>query len=106
MSNQLSVQELHKPVIRKFGKHKVCCPINDYIWAANLVDMQLMSKFNKEFWFLLCAFDIYGNYAWVTLSKRKMVLQLLILFKTFWMSPDTNQIEYGWIKVVKFIMDQ
>ena len=33
--------------------------------------MQLMSKFNKGFRFLLCVIDIYSKYAWVILLKDK-----------------------------------
>ena len=33
--------------------------------VADLVDMQLISKFNKGFRFLLCIIDIYNKYAWV-----------------------------------------
>ena len=37
----------------------------EIIWAAYLVYMQLISKFNKGFRFLLCVTDIYSKYAWV-----------------------------------------
>ena len=33
--------------------------------------MQLISKFNKRFRFLLCAIDIFSKYAWVVLVKDK-----------------------------------
>ena len=33
--------------------------------------MQLISKFNKGFGFLLCAIDIYSKYAWVVPLKDK-----------------------------------
>ena len=33
--------------------------------------MQLISKFNKEFRFLLCVFDIFSKYAWVIPLKDK-----------------------------------
>ena len=34
--------------------------------------MQLISKFNKGFRFLLCVIDIFSNYAWVIPLKDKM----------------------------------
>ena len=37
----------------------------DNIWGAALVDMQLLSKFNKGFRFVLCVIDIYSKYAWI-----------------------------------------
>ena len=33
--------------------------------------MQLTSKFNKGFRFLLCVIDIFSKYAWVVLLKDK-----------------------------------
>ena len=67
--NQQLVDELHKPIIRKFKKRKVYSAFEDNIWAAYLADMQLISKFNKGFRFLLCVIDIYSKYAWVVLLK-------------------------------------
>ena len=47
-------KELHKPIIRKFEKRTVYSRFKDNIWGADLADMQLISKFNKGFRFLLC----------------------------------------------------
>ena len=49
--------ELHKPILRKFKKRKVHSSFRDNIWGVDLADMQLLSKFNKGFRFLLCAID-------------------------------------------------
>ena len=46
--------EVHKPMIRKFVKRKVYSSFRNNIWGADLADMQLISKFNKGFRFLLC----------------------------------------------------
>ena len=43
--------------------------------------MQLISKFNKEFRFLLCVIDVYSEYAWVISLKDKKGIQLLMLYK-------------------------
>ena len=43
------VEELHKPIIRNFKKRKVYSSSKDNIWGADLADMQLIRKFNKEF---------------------------------------------------------
>ena len=71
MSNKESVEKLHKPIIKKIEKRKVYPPFIDNIWGADLVDMQLISKFNKGFRFLLCVIDIYNIYAWVIPLKDK-----------------------------------
>ena len=61
---QQLAEELHEPIIRKFEKRKVHSSFVDNIWGADLADMQLISKFSKASWFLLCLSDIYGKYAW------------------------------------------
>ena len=50
--NQQLAEELHKPIIRKFEKRKVHAAFKDNIWGADLADMQLLSKYNKEIRFL------------------------------------------------------
>ena len=69
--NEQLVDELHKPIIRKLKKRKVYSAFKDNIWTADLADMQLISKFNKGFRFLLCVVDIYSKYAWVVPLKDK-----------------------------------
>ena len=59
------------PIIRKFKKRKVYSSFRDNIWGADFADMQLLSKFNKRFRFLLCVIDIYSRYAWVVPIKNK-----------------------------------
>ena len=58
--NMQLADELHKPIIRKFKKRKVYSSFRDKIWGADLADMQLLSKFNKGFRFLLCVIDIFS----------------------------------------------
>ena len=82
MSDQPLTVKLHKPIIRKCNQRKVHTPFIDNIWGADLADMQLISKFNKGFRFLLCVIYIYSKYTWVIPLKIKKVLQLLF-FKNF-----------------------
>ena len=63
MQNKELAQELHKLIIRKFEKRKIHLFFIDNFWGADLADMQLLSKFNKQIRFLLCVIDIYGKYA-------------------------------------------
>ena len=46
MSNHQLAEELHKPVITKFGKWKVYSSFTDIAWNADVEDIQLISKFN------------------------------------------------------------
>ena len=59
--NEQLAKELHKPIIRKFRKRTVYSEFKDNIWGADLADMQLISKFNKIFRFLLCVIDIFSK---------------------------------------------
>ena len=51
------VNELHKPIIKNFNKRKVYSSFKDNIWGVDLADVQLLSKFNKGFRFLLYVID-------------------------------------------------
>ena len=64
-------EELHKPIIRTFNKRKIHSLFIENIWGADLADMQLISKFNKGFSFLMCVIDIFSKYAWVITSKNQ-----------------------------------
>ena len=57
-------EELYKPIIKKFKKRKVYSGFKDNVWGADLADMQLISKFNKGFRFLICVIDIFSKYTW------------------------------------------
>ena len=53
----------------------------DNIWGVNLVDMQLLSKFNKGFRFLLCVIDTYSKHAWVIPLKDKKGISIVNAFQ-------------------------
>ena len=51
------------------------------IWGVNLASMQLLSKFNKGFRFLLCAIDTYSKHAWVIPLKDKKGISIVNAFQ-------------------------
>ena len=53
------------------------------IWGVDLVDTQLVSKYNKEIKYLLCVIDLFSKYAWVVPLKDKKKQVLLMYFKVF-----------------------
>ena len=73
-------KELHKPIIRKLKRIKVYSRFRDNIWGADLADMQLISKFNKGFRFLLCVIDIFSKYACVVPLKDKKGVSIVDAF--------------------------
>ena len=70
-NNQKLEQELHKVTFKKLLKRTVYSRFKDNIWRRDLADMQLISKFNKGFRFLLYVIDVFSKYAWVVLLKDK-----------------------------------
>ena len=79
--NEQLAEELHKPIIRKFKKRKVYSTFKDNIWGADLADMQLISKCNKAFRFLLCVIDIFSKNSWVVPLKDKKGVSIFNAFQ-------------------------
>ena len=53
----------------------------DKIWGVDLADMQLLSKFDKGFRFLLCVIDIFSKYAWVIPLKDEKGVSIVNAFQ-------------------------
>ena len=86
--NEQLAKESHKPIIRKFRKRKVYSGFRDNICGADLADMQLISKFNKGFRFLLCVIDIFSKYAWVVPLKDKKSISIVNAFQKILKESD------------------
>ena len=78
--NEKLARELHKPIIRNLKKITVYSGFKDNIWGADLVDMQLISKFNKGFRFL-CVIDVSSKYAWAVPQKDKTGVTIVNAFQ-------------------------
>ena len=103
ISNKELAEELHKPITRNFYKRKEHSLFIDNIQGEDLIDLQLISNFNKERRFSLCVFiDIYRKYAWVIplKDKKRITIKKSQIYET------ANQIKYGCIKAVNFIIGQ
>ena len=92
LQNEQLAEKLHKPIIKKFKKRKVYSTFKDNIWGACLADMQLISKFNKRFRFLLCVIDIFIKYAWVVPLKDKKGASIVNAFQSI---LKYSNIKYG-----------
>ena len=89
--NEQLAEELHKPIIRKLKKRKMYSSFKDNIWGADLANMQLISKFNKGFRFLLCIIDIFSKYAWVVPLKDKKGLSIVNTFQSILKKSDKTK---------------
>ena len=96
------------PLLEHLTKRKVYSAFRDNIWAADLADMQLISKFNKGFRFLLCAIDIYSKYAWVVPLKDRKEVSIVNAFQSILKKSNRkpNKIWAEFYKVVSSIIDQ
>ena len=81
-------EELHDPIIKKFRKKAVYSRFKGNIWGADLADMQLIRKFNKEFRFLLCVIDIFSKYYWGVPLKDKKGISIVNALQTFLKESD------------------
>ena len=64
--------------------------------------MQLLSKVNKGFRFLLCAIDIFSKNAWVIPLKDKKDISIVNAFKQILKESNRKPTKYGLIKEVNF----
>ena len=62
-------------------KRTVYSGFRDSTWGADLAEIQLISKFNKGFRFLLCVIDIFSKYTWVVSLKDKRGISLVNAFQ-------------------------
>ena len=53
----------------------------DNIWGVDSADMQLISKYNKGIKYLLCAIDLFSEYAFVVPLKDKKVTTIVNAFQ-------------------------
>ena len=61
MLNKELDEKLSKPIIRKFEERKVNSPFIENIWDADLPDIKLISKSDKEIYFFQCVIDIFSK---------------------------------------------
>ena len=79
-SSSILADELHKPVIKKFEKRKVCSQFKNNIWRVDLADMQSLSRKNKCIKYLLCVIDLYSKYVFVVPLKDKKGISIVNAF--------------------------
>ena len=71
--------------------------LNNNIWGADLADMQLISKFDKGFRFVLCVIDIFSKYAWVVPLKYKKGVSIVTAFQKNWKESNQHKPNKIWV---------
>ena len=64
--------------------------------------MQLISKFNNGFIFLLCVIDIFSEYAWVAPLKDKKGVSIVNAFQKILDDSNKNQRKCALTKELNF----
>ena len=90
-------EELHKPIKRKFEKRRVLFNGIDRIWAADLMDMQAFSKFNRGIKYLLAVIDVFSKYVWLISLKDKTGKSVASALKTIFKErkPEKIRVDKG-----------
>ncbi|CAK1598248.1 unnamed protein product [Parnassius mnemosyne] len=71
MSKADLVNEIHRNARVNFPRRNVITKDIDDLWQANLIDMQSVSKENKNFRFILTVIDTFSKYSWAFTIKTK-----------------------------------
>ena len=78
-------------------RHRVLVNGIDKIWAADLVDMQAFSKFNRGVKYLLAVIDVFSKYGWLILLKDKTGKSVALAVKTIFKErkPEKMLVDKG-----------
>ena len=85
-------EELHKPVKRKFRKRKIISFGIDDIWAADLVEMGPLAKYNDNVKYILSVIDIFSKYGFMVPLKNKSGLSVAKAFEELFRTRKPNKI--------------
>ena len=68
-------------------------PFRYNIWGVDLADMQLLSKFNKGFRFLLWDIDIFSKSVWVIPLKDQKGISIVNAFQKILKESNVRQLQ-------------
>ena len=83
------------PIKRKFTRRRVIVNHIDEIWAADLVEMQQFSRWNKGYKYLLMVIDVFSKYGWIIPLKDKKGESVTIAFKSIF--KEGRRPQYLWV---------
>ena len=68
---QLEAYTLHSKSIKKYKRLKIHVEKRNDQWSIDLAEMKDLSRFNKQFRYILVCVDVFSRYAFVRLLKKK-----------------------------------
>ena len=87
--------ELHTPINHNFTQRRVIVNHIDKIWAADLVDLQKFSKWNRGYKYLMMVIDVFSKYGWIVPLKDKKGESVMNAFKTIF--NKSRKPQYLWV---------
>lgn len=82
MSKADVVNEIHKNARVNYPRRHVIMKDIDDLWQADLIDMQSISKENKNYRYILAVIDTFSKYAWAFPMRSKTKEDVCNSFKT------------------------
>ena len=80
--NENRVEELYKPVFKRFKRRSMYAKFKGNTWAVHLAEMGSLSSKSRNVRYLLCVIDVFTKYAWVKPLKDKKCKAVLNTFIT------------------------
>jgi len=81
LSGQESYTLFRHRLRNKYPTSKYEVSTIDQQWSIDLADMQIISRQNKGYRYLLCVIDVFSKYAWVKPVKTKVSFFFLNIIK-------------------------
>ena len=107
---------LHREVKRKFPRNRVYVSAIDEQWDADLMDMTNISKYNRNFKYVLVCIDVLSRFAWAVSLKTKKGPEVMHAFETVFAggrkplrlrtdkgTEFTNKVTEGFLKSVNVL---
>ena len=63
-------KEIFSPVKKNFPRIKIVTHYKDECWSIDLIDRSNLSKYNKNYKFILTCIDNHTKYAWAVGCKK------------------------------------
>lgn len=80
MSKTQIVDEIHKQARRNFIRRSVILKSIDDLWQADLIDIQNLCKYNKNFRYILVIIDCFSKFSWTVPLKSKSKSEIINAF--------------------------
>ena len=85
---QLEAYTLRSKTVKKYKRLKINVQKHNEQWSIDLAEMKDLSRFNKQFRYILVCVDVYSPYAFVRMLKKKSSENVKKKFESIIMGND------------------